>query len=242
MTTASPSRAAPIPASGGVLGWMRANLFNSIGGGIVTLITLYVLVSLLVPFIRWALIDAVWHAENARACHAAGTGACWAFIGEKWRFILFGRYPYEEQWRSALVSVLFFLLVGATCVPSLWRRELLYVWAAVIILNAWLMMGGMLGLSPVPTDLWSGLPLTLILALFSMILGFPLAVLLALGRRSSLPIIRAFSTGFIELMRGVPLITVLFMASLMIPLFLPSGVSIDKTLRALVGITLFLAA
>ncbi|HVJ51379.1 MAG TPA: amino acid ABC transporter permease [Aliidongia sp.] len=222
--------------------WLRANLFNSVGNALTTLVILYLLYLTVGPFLRWAIFDAVWSAPDMRSCRAAGQGACWAFIGEKWRFILFGRYTYDQQWRCALVTVILCGLTGLSFAPSLWRRELAYVWIAGVAVSAILMFGGVLGLPYVSTDLWSGLPLTLILSLFSMILGFPLAVLLALGRRSELPVIKLLSTAAIEFMRGVPLIAMLYMASLMLPLFLPPGFVIDKQLRALVGITLFLAA
>jgi len=225
-----------------VLAWMRANLFSSIGNGITTLVILYVLYRVLGGALNWLVIDAVWDAPNMRACHADGSGACWAFIREKWRFILFGRYPFEEQWRAALVTVILFGLTGMSFIPLLWRRELIYVWVVGLVSSALLMFGGVLGLDYVPTDLWCGLPLTLILSLLSMILAFPLAVLLALGRRSHLPVVKLLCVGAIEFMRGVPLIAMLFTASLMLPIFLPSGVTVDKTLRALIGITLFLAA
>jgi general L-amino acid transport system permease protein len=224
------------------LGWARANLFSSVGNTVITLVMLFLLARLIPPFIDWAFIHAVWSAPNMRACKAADTGACWAFIGEKWRYILFGRYPFEEQWRAGLVTLILFALVGLSFAPRFWRRELIGVWVVGVAVAAILMFGGIFGLPFVPTELWSGLTLTTILALFSMILGFPLAILLALGRRSDLPVIRILSTAAIEIMRGVPLITVLYMASLMLPLFLPPGTEVDKTLRALVGITLFLAA
>ncbi|HLZ67694.1 MAG TPA: amino acid ABC transporter permease [Aliidongia sp.] len=222
--------------------WIRANLFNSIGNSIITVLIGAFVIWALLGIVRWTIIDAVWVAPNMRACQAAGTGACWAFVAEKWRFILFGRFPYEEQWRAALVTILLFAMTGATFVPKLWRRETAYAWVAVLVISGVLMWGGVLGLAPVESDLWSGLPLTLILSLLSMIFGFILAVFLALGRRSHLPVVKLICTVFIEAMRGVPLITILFMASLMLPLFLPPGFTVAKPLRALVAITLFLAA
>jgi general L-amino acid transport system permease protein len=222
--------------------WLRANLFSSIGNTITTLIILYVLYRLIGGALNWLVFDAVWDAPNMRGCRAAGSGACWAFIREKWRFILFGRYPFEAQWRPALSTVILFALTGLSFVPRLWRRELVYLWTVGIAAALLLMFGGLFGLDYVPTDLWSGLPLTLILALFSMILAFPLAVLLALGRRSNLPVVKLLCTAAIEFMRGVPLISMLYTASLMLPIFLPADFQIDKTLRALIGITLFLAA
>ena len=138
--------------------------------------------------------------------------------------------------------MILFGLTGLSFMPRMWRRELIYIWVVGTTVAFVLMFGGVLGLRYVPTDLWSGLPLTLILALFSMIAGFPLAVLLALGRRSNLPVIKVICIAAIEFMRGVPLITMLYTASLMLPIFLPPGVTVDKTLRAFIGITLFLAA
>ena len=233
------ARAVKLPP---VAAWLRTNLFGSVTSAIISLILLYLLYQLAVGALNWLVFDAVWSADNMRSCHAAGSGACWAFVREKWRFILFGRYPFEEQWRAALVTFILFGLTGLSFMPRLWRLELLYLWIAGVIVAGVLMFGGVLGLTYVPTDEWSGLPLTLGLSLFSMILAFPLAVLLALGRRSNLLIIKLLCTGAIEFMRGVPLITMLYTASLMLPIFLPPGIQIDKTLRALIGITLFLAA
>jgi general L-amino acid transport system permease protein len=190
--------------------------------------------------IRWALIDAIWSAPNGQACR--GAGACWAFIHEKLRFILFGRYPYAEQWRPALVVVLFIGLILASCDRRMWGRRLLLLWPAGLALIGILMWGGVFGLLYVPTELWSGLPLTLVLAVIGMVFAFPFAILLALGRRSRLPAVRMVSVAYIELVRGVPLITVLFMASVMLPLFLPTGFTIDKLLRAQVAFILFAAA
>ena len=197
------------------------------------------------PFVRWAFIDAVWSAPNGRACRNPGgeeIGACWAFIGEKLRFILFGRYPYDEQWRPLVVVLIFVAMIAASCDRRLWGRMLLLIWLVGLVAVGVLMWGGIFGLPYVETLLWSGLPLTLILAVIGMAMGFPLGVALALGRRSELPAVRAICVAYIELVRGVPLITVLFMASVMLPLFLPTGMTIDKLLRAQVAFILFSAA
>jgi general L-amino acid transport system permease protein len=211
-------------------------VFNSI----LTLIALYFLAVTIPPVIRWALVDAIWSAPNGQTCR--GNGACWAFIGEKLRFILFGRFPYAEQWRPLLVVVIFVGLIVASCNRRLWGRRLMLLWPAGLVLVGILMWGGVFGLSSVDTSLWSGLPLTLILAVVGMVFAFPFGILLALGRRSHLPAVRAISVAYIELVRGVPLITVLFMASVMLPLFLPAGFTIDKLLRAQVAFILFAAA
>jgi len=188
----------------------------------------------------WAFVHAVWHGD-ASACRAA-TGACWAFVGEKLRFILFGTYPYEEHWRPALSSILLVVLWLLSAWPKMWKPRLAAVWAAGLALIGVLMCGGVLGLPYVENERWGGLILTLLLTTFGLALAFPLSIALALGRRSTLPVIRALCVAYIELVRGVPLISVLFMASVMLPLFLPAGLSIDKLLRAQLALVFFAAA
>src|SRR5437870_5298275 len=230
----------PPVASTGMLGWLRANLFNSVFNTILTIVAVYLLAMTVPALLRWALIDAIWSAPNGQACR--GEGACWAFIGAKLRFILFGRYPYAEQWRPLIAVLIIVGMIVASCDHRLWGQRLMLLWPAGLALVGLLMWGGVFGLRFVDTELWSGLPLTLILAVVGMAFAFPFAILLALGRRSKLPAVRAISVGYIELVRGVPLITVLFMASVMLPLFLPTGFTIDKLLRAQVAFILFAAA
>ena len=230
----------PRPVTSSPIVWLRANLFNSIPNTILTLAALYLLMVTIPPVIRWAFVDAVWSADSGRACR--GAGACWAFIGDKLRFILFGQFPYEEDWRPLLVVVIFIALILASCDRRLWGRRLAALWLAGLIAVGVLMRGGTLGMSYVEPELWNGLPLTLILSVVGMVFAFPLAILLALGRRSRLPAVRAICVAYIELVRGVPLITVLFMASVMLPLFLPTGMTIDKLLRAQSAFILFAAA
>jgi len=224
----------------GAGGWARENLFSGIFNSILTLLCIGLLAVAIPPLIRWAFIDAIWHAPSGAACH--GGGACWAFIGEKMRFILFGFFPSGEIWRPILVVVIFLLMIVGSCDRRTWGRRLVGLWAAGLLAVYLLMHGGFAGLGTVETRLWSGLPLTLIIAVVAMIFAFPLAILLALGRRSRLPAVRAICIGYIELIRGVPLITFLFMASLMLPLFLPAGVTVDKLLRAQIAFILFAAA
>src|ERR1700680_793815 len=230
----------PPPAASGLFGWLRANLFSSLSNTTLPLIAVALLAVTVPPVIRWALVDAVWSAPNSRACH--GAGACWAFIAEKWRFILFGTYPYEQHWRPFCAVLIFIAMILASWDRRLWGRRLMLVWLAGLAAVGVLMWGGIFGLSYVGNELWGGLPLTLILAIVGMAFAFPLAILLALGRRSPLPAVRTICIGYIELIRGVPLITVLFMASVMLPLFLPAGMTIDKLLRAQLAIILFAAA
>src|ERR1700732_3640006 len=228
------------PAGAGPFGWLRTNLFSSVSNTILPVVAVVLLAVTVPPVIRWALVDAVWSAPNSRACR--GAGACWAFIAEKWRFILFGTYPYEQHWRPFSAVLIFIAMILASCDRRLWGRRLMLVWLAGLVMVGVLMWGGIFGLSYVGNELWAGLPLTLILAMVGMAFAFPLAILLALGRRSPLPAVRMICIGYIELIRGVPLITVLFMASVMLPLFLPAGMTIDKLLRAQVAIILFAAA
>jgi general L-amino acid transport system permease protein len=226
-----------------VVTWLRQNLFSSPGNILTTLLTLGLLAWLGSHFFAWAVLDAVWGRAPVAACNAAGgRGACWAVVANKWRQMLFGIYPQEEQWRPALAVLLFCVILVVSAMRAFWTmRRIALVWGVGTLLCGWLMAGG-LGLTPVPTALWGGLPITLMLAVFGTLLAFPLGVLLALGRRSELPIVRAVSIAYIELIRGVPLITVLFMASIMFALFLPEGVTFDKLLRAQIAIILFNAA
>jgi general L-amino acid transport system permease protein len=234
--------AAPRPGLAALfVDWPRRHLFNGIPNTALTLLCLWLLWESLPGLIGWALVDPVWSAGDPARCREAA-GACWAFVTEKHRLILFGLYPFDEHWRPLLAVAVFVAALVVTCHPASWRPWLLALWSVVLVGYGVLMWGGLLGLTFVENNRWGGLPLTLILSVVGILCSFPLAVVLALGRRSTLPAIRAICVGFIELIRGVPLISVLFMASVMFPLFLPEGVTIDKLLRAQVGIILFTAA
>jgi general L-amino acid transport system permease protein len=223
--------------------WARANLFSSWPSTLATLAILYFLWQTVPPLVDWAFLSAIWEAPDSRACRgAAGEGACWAFIVEKHRFILFGTYPYEQHWRPALACVVLVALWGLSALRRFWHWRLALIWAVGLVAIGVLMWGGVFGLVPVENERWGGLILTLLLATFGLALAFPLAILLALARRSTMPVLRALAVGFIELVRGVPLISLLFMASVMLPLFLPAGVTIDKLLRAQIALVLFAAA
>jgi general L-amino acid transport system permease protein len=223
--------------------WLRRNLFSGWASTLATLLILYLAWKLLPPFLNWSLFDAVWQAKDSRPCREAqGSGACWAFIADKHRFMLFGTYPFEQHWRPALATAVLVLLWAFSSLKRFWNWGLSAVWVAGLALIAWLMWGGIFGLPYVENERWGGLILTLILATFGIALAFPLSILLALGRRSELPVLRALCVGYIELIRGVPLISVLFMASVLLPLFLPAGATIDKLLRAQIALILFAAA
>jgi general L-amino acid transport system permease protein len=221
--------------------WLRANLFSSWPSALATLAILWLAWKLVPPFVDWAFVDAVWRSPSAGACREA-QGACWAFIGEKHRFMLFGTYPFEHHWRPALATAVLILLWIFSSLKRFWNWWLSAIWVAGLTLIALLMWGGVFGLAYVENGRWGGLILTLILASFGMAFAFPLSIALALGRRSQMPMARAACVAYIELIRGVPLISVLFMASVMLPLFLPGGVSIDKLLRAQLALILFAAA
>ena len=220
--------------------WARANLFGSWPETLAMLGILWLLWKTLPPFIDWAFLDAIWKPDS-KTCRA-GEGACWGFIVEKYRFILFGTYPYELHWRPALATVILIGLWVFSAFRAFWKPWLALVWVLGLSVIGLLMWGGLFGLRYVENERWGGLILTLLLTTFGIALAFPLGIALALGRRSDMPVIRGLSVGYIELIRGVPLISLLFMASVMLPLSLPAGVTIDKLLRAQIAIILFAAA
>jgi len=232
-STASPG-AAP-------LDWTRRRLFGSWSSTLATLSILYLAARLLPSLLDWALVRAVWSPDRAAGCRD-GQGACWAFVAEKYRFILFGTFPADEQWRPALVIAILLALYSLSGFQLVRGLRLSGLWLVGLVFIGMLMWGGVFGMTYVENERWGGLTLTLLLSSFGIALAFPLSILLALGRRSEMTLIRWFSIGYIELIRGVPLISVLFMASVMLPLFLPQGVSIDKLLRAQMAMILFAAA
>jgi len=235
------SRPPPVAAQG-TLAWIRRNFFDGWLNTLATLVTAAMLLWLVPPFFGWSVLNAVFAPDNA-ACRAAHDhGACWGVIAEKGRLILFGRYPFEEQWRPLAACAILIALLVASCLRPFWKPWLAPLWLIVLAVCYVLMRGGVLGLTPVETSRWGGFPLTLALSVVSLAVAFPLAILVALGRTSKLPAIRAVCVLYVELIRGVPLISVLFMASFMFPLFMPQGTTIDVLLRVLVGMTLFAAA
>jgi len=251
VSTPASTREHPPLLVAGPVAWLRRNLFNSWWSTAVTLALLYIVAKALLGFVDWGILNAVWTVPadakgqlDPQLCRdAKGGGACWAVIGDKWRFILFGRYAYVEQWRPAICVALFIGLFVVSAMRRFWRKELAYIWIITLIVIGVLMWGGILGLPFVPQDTWGGLPMTLILATFGLALAFPLAVCVALGRRATtMPAVRWLCIVYVELIRGVPLISVLFMASVMFPLFMPVGLNPDKLLRAQLGIILFGAA
>ena len=225
-----------------MIAWLRANLFSSPLNTALTLLALAFLYWTLPPLIGWLFVDADWSGTSREAC--SREGACWVFVRVRLGQFIYGFYPEVERWRVNLAFAL--LAVGAA--PLFVRRvpwknriglALLIVYPVVAVV---LFRGGVLGLAAVDTAKWGGLMLTLIVAGTGIVASLPLGIVLALGRRSEMPVVRAICVAFIELWRGVPLITVLFMAAVMLPLFLPDGVTFDKLVRALIGVALFAAA
>jgi general L-amino acid transport system permease protein len=238
-----PAEARPAPAyiRPGPMTWLKENLFNTWYNAAFTLLAIWALANWIPALFDWFVTSALWEAAPAEACRDVA-GACWAFVYEKWRFILFGTYPFEQQWRPGAAVTIFIGLVIISCFKPMWNKSLLVIWPVGLITCWILLSGGIFRLDYVPNNLWGGLPITLMLAVIGCGLAFPISIALALGRRSKMPIIKAFCVGYIELIRGVPLITVLFMASVMFPLFMPEGITIDKLLRAQVAIIMFAAA
>jgi general L-amino acid transport system permease protein len=241
--TAGSGGARPPPArSGGAAGWIRANLLGSPWSVLATLLALALLARAVPPLLRWLVLDAVWRADY-EACRALEyRAACWGMIVEKHRIILFGRYPHEAQWRPALATGLVVAALLVTAHPRSWRRWLLPLWAVVLGAFFALVRGGLPGLPEVDAGQWGGLPLTVLLTLVGVSASIPLGILLALARRSDLPLVRAVAVGYIELVRGVPLITVLFVATFVFPLVLPRFIALDALGRVVLAITLFQAA
>ncbi len=233
----------PPRATTGPVGWARENLFSSWSNTLLTLIGLYIAYVAISGALNWALFHATWTGENGSACTRPTAGACWPFVTAKFSQFMYGRYPETYRWRVDLT----YILAVAGLVPLMipWIRGKLYLtiyMVAIFPVVAFILLYGGLGLEIVPTELWGGLLVTLVVASVGMAGAFPIGILLALGRRSKMPIVRWVSVCFIEFVRGVPLITVLFMASVMLPLFLPDGWTIDKLLRALIMVALFAAA
>jgi general L-amino acid transport system permease protein len=224
----------------GFLGWIKANLFNGWFNSALTLFVLYLLWLSVPPFVDWALINSSWFSSSEEC--KAGTGACWSVVTANIRFILFGFYPHELQWRPLLAVVILIALLVYSQNRNHWKKSLFYGWMIGLFTMGLLLKGGLFGLESVESNNWGGLPLTLLLSVFGLTAAYPVGVILALGRQSEMPVIKSFCVVYIELIRGVPLISLLFMSSVVFPLFLPEGMTINKILRAQVAIIIFTAA
>ncbi len=221
---------------------LNKNINSSNFNALLTLLTLFIILKSIQPLINWFFIDANFIGSSKEDC--TGEGACWVFIKVWFRRLIYGMYPDPEQWRINIAFLSLFVLVGLTFFANAKIKKYLILFLIFVypLIGIKLISGGNFGLTYVETAAWGGLSLTFIISAFAIIFCFPIGVFLALGRRSNLPAIKYISIGFIELWRGVPLITVLFMASVMFPMFLPDGTFIDKLIRILFAITMFEAA
>lgn len=244
-------RSAPSSQKGAVH-WLRVNLFATPKDIVMSILALALLALALPPIIQWLFIDAVWTGTDRTACLTVAqggalpdgqSGACWAFVSAKFQQFIFGRYPLDERWRPMFVMAMFVVLLIPMLIPKApakgWNALALFI---VLPAVSFFLLTGGFGLQPVETQLWGGLMVTLVLSFFGITVSLPIGILLALGRRSNLPVIKMLCVLFIEVVRGIPLITVLFFASVMLPLFLPDGWTFDKLLRALIGVSIFSSA
>ncbi|AZO47702.1 MAG: ABC transporter permease subunit [Mesorhizobium sp.] len=241
------------PSERGLYAWVRKNLIATPGDTILTILGILIVAWILPQVINWALLSAQWTGSDRTVCATVSqggiqpdgwSGACWAFVNAKFGQFMFGRYPIEERWRPILVAILFVALLVPMLIPRVPRKGLnaILLFLVLPIVSFFLLLGGVFGLPHVETSLWGGLLVTLSLSFVGIAVSLPLGTVLALGRRSKMPIIKMLCVIFIETVRGIPLITVLFFVSVMLPLFLPEGVTFDKFLRALIGVSLFAAA
>jgi general L-amino acid transport system permease protein len=247
--TAPAAAVSPPLATVGVLAWFRERLFPDVSSAMMTVLIILLLIWIVPPLIDFLIVDAVWTGSDRNACLATAehpvVGACWAFIADRLAFIVYGSYPIAGRWRVDL----FFAMLAFGTAWLLWleapRRDIGAIYFfAVLPVASFLVLHGFapIGLEVVDTALWGGFTVTIVVAAVGIVVSLPIGIVLALGRRSKLPAMRLLSTLFIEFIRGVPLITVLFMASVMLPLFVPDAWSPDKLVRALVGVALFSSA
>jgi general L-amino acid transport system permease protein len=247
--TAPAERLPPPVLRRGAIGWLRQNLFSSPLNIALTAICVLFLAWAIPPLLRFFVFDAVWSADSREACLATPDhphpGACWAYIRVWFSYFVYGFYPRPERWRVDVFFAALAFGIAWLAWLSAPRRDLgaLYFFIVLPILSYVLLSGmPLIDLVSVPTSLWGGILVTIVVATVGIVVSLPLGILLAFGRRSERPVIKMFSIAFIEFVRGVPLITVLFMASVMLPLFVPERFAPEKLLRALIGVAMFASA
>jgi general L-amino acid transport system permease protein len=241
-----PAANEPPPAyTRGLWGWLRENLFSDRLSTLLTIAGALFLVWALPGTVRYFIVDAVWWAPDGTICRQPGTGACWAFVAQKWPYFMYTSYPIDQRWRVDTTLAIGAVLIVWLLWPGLPRKGLgsLLFFVVYPVVAFFLLVGlPLAGLPYVDTSLWGGVFLTLLIGVVGIVFSLPAGVLLALGRRSGMPVIRFLSIVFIEFVRGVPFIAVLFMANTMLPLFVPPYLSPDRLLRPLIGVALFSAA
>ena len=235
--------ARPPPANTvGVIGWLRANLFQNWVDSLLTLLVLYLVFELVVLSVNWALVDAVFNAGSVDECKAIASGACWAFIDVRLNQFVYGFYPEHLQWRVDLAGVMLLIAIVPLVFEKIPGRMFLFGYGMVYPLIAYLLLtGGIFGLEEVNTKLFGGIMLALVVGITGIVFSLPLGIVLALARRSDMIFISVLATAFIEFIRGVPLITLLFIASTMLNYFFPPGTNFDLLVRVLIMVTLFSA-
>ena len=237
-------RLSPPAGEVGLIYTLRSRVFNSVLGGVLAIAIAALLFWTAWTIIDWAFFRGVWTAPDRELCNAAGAGACWPFIKARSLQWVYGFYPSAERWRVNLVYLIGAVSLAGLMIPAIrfktWNALFFFVLYPVIAFC--LLLGGRFGLTLVETDQWGGLLVTLVLSVTAIVVSAPLGILLALGRRSAMPIVSLLSTIFIETVRGVPLVLVLFMAANMFPLFMPPGINPDKLLKAVIGTSLFASA
>ncbi len=223
----------------GLIVWLKENLFSTPLNIFLTILGLWILYIIIPPFIQWAFIDATFVGTSKEQC--TENGACWIFVKEKLDMFMYGFYPESERWRINFIGILFiFIMTGFQFTKN--NKAKLIILTIYFILVGIFTIGGLFNLEYVPTDKWGGLMLSILVAATGIVFSFPIGIVVAFGRQSKLPIIKSVCITYIEFIRGVPLITILFMSSIILPLFFPEGITFDKLLRAVIGITLFQAA
>jgi general L-amino acid transport system permease protein len=239
----------PPRAMTGAVGWLRANLLSTPFNIVLTILVALLLLWIVPELLKFLLIDAVWSGTDRDACRELvqhrEIGACWPFVWERLPYFIYGSYPIPERWRVDLFFAMLAVGVGWLLWLNAPRRGLgAFYFFIVLPVCSFILLHGFpaIGLPVVDTVLWGGALVTIVVASVGIVCSLPIGILLALGRRSSMPTVKLFSTAFIEFVRGVPLVTVLFMASVMLPLFVPEGFEPDKLMRALIGIALFASA
>lgn len=238
----------PLPPPAGARGlrlWLRENLFSGVASSVLTLLSIAFVAWVLPGLVRYLLIDAVWSASDGAPCRVPGTGACWAFVQQNWDYFMYTAYPVGQRWRVDVVLAAGAVLVVWLLWPRVPRKDIAgpLFFVAYPILGFILLVGWpAIGLPRVDTSLWGGVFVTLLVAMVGIVFSLPAGIVLALGRRSRMPVVKFLSIVFIEFVRGVPFITVLFMANTMLPLFVPDYLSPDRLLRPLIGVALFSAA
>ncbi|WP_299562872.1 amino acid ABC transporter permease [uncultured Sulfitobacter sp.] len=237
------AHALPPPArQTGPLVWLRRHFFATWYDAVFTLVFAVLIFWVLDNVIGWAFVDAIWRVENREMCtHDAG--ACWAVIESRGRLILFGLYPYEEQWRSTIACLVVIVTIILSCLPVFWSlRRLPVLWIGGFAAFVLLMRGGFAGLEVVTSEQWGGLSLTIFIFAAVFVIGMPLAVLFALARRSSMPVIAKSFGLIIDIVRSLPLLTLLFAAAVVVPLLVPEAIQGNKLMRVVVAFAIFFAA